>query len=356
MPKSAIIEHPFDGENARAIKRVRLEAAKASIAPVVERDLKTQTQPKCSVAQTSVISPSAPSKTGSAKQLPIPSQQHRQHHQQTEQRNQKQHRHHEDSIANLVQNDQISIATSSNNAAAQCTSSASTASLPTSLSKMQQAMSDKLSGARFRMLNEKLYTQDGASSFKDMSGDPALFDAYHAGYRVQAKQWPQNPLDEFISMVQANPSWVVADLGCGDARLRKSVKNEIVHSYDLVSRDPCVTAANLADLPLPSNTCDCVVICLALMGSDYHQFLLEASRILKVGGRLLLAEVSSRIENVNDFTGILQFIGFKVDVKKQVGGSFFFVCHATKSRDLHVARAEVVKRAPKLRACEYKRR
>lgn len=95
-----------------------------------------------------------------------------------------------------------------------------------------------------------------------------------------------------------------------------------------------------------------------------------------------LQQVSSRIENVNDFTGILQvsslstivilitlktsfrtndfwiaqFIGFKVDVKKQarpavwllashalivlfqVGGSFFFVCHATKSRDLHVAR------------------
>jgi hypothetical protein len=103
------------------------QAAKASIAPVIERDLRTQPQPKCSVAQTSVISPFAPSKTGEAKLLPMPLQK--------EQRNQKQQRHHEDSIVNHVQTDKSSAETSSCNTAAQCTS---TAALPTSLSKMQQ--------------------------------------------------------------------------------------------------------------------------------------------------------------------------------------------------------------------------
>jgi ribosomal RNA-processing protein 8 len=118
--------------------------------------------------------------------------------------------------------------------------------------------------------------------------------------------------------VKQNPSWVVADLGCGDARLRKSVPNAVVHSFDLVSRDACVTAANLADLPLSSASCDCCVICLALMGVDYPLFLMEASRVLKIGGKLLLAEVASRIDKVDDFVGVLQFIGFQVDVKKQV--------------------------------------
>ena len=160
------------------------------------------------------------------------------------------------------------------------------------------------------------------------------------------------------------------------------------------------------------------------MGSDYHQFLLEASRVLKVGGRLDASAAVLRIldsffdllfflfpdcflqrfaartlqslqfYNLHITTGVFsnrererfrghtsgfnshhnchfnnnsdgmkkndfwnaQFIGFKVDVKKQVrhavwwttsrmlilliqvSGSFFFVCHATKSRDLHVAR------------------
>ena len=122
----------------------------------------------------------------------------------------------------------------------------------------------------------------------------------------------------YARQVKQNPSWVVADFGCGDARLRKSVLNTTVHSFDLVSRDPCVTAANLADVPLASASCDCCVICLALMGVDYPQFLMEASRVLKIGGKLLLAEVSSRIDKVADFVGILQFIGFKVDIKKEV--------------------------------------
>ena len=80
-------------------------------------------------------------------------------------------------------------------------------------------------------------------------------------YRVQAKQWPQNPLDDFISQVQvrttrvwhhqqwqwkltinlqANPSWVVADLGCGDARLRKRcavMDNCVTHLCHLMLLD-----------------------------------------------------------------------------------------------------------------------
>lgn len=40
-------------------------------------------------------------------------------------------------------------------------------------------MRSKLSGGRFRMLNEQLYTAPGQEAFETMQGDPALFEQYH---------------------------------------------------------------------------------------------------------------------------------------------------------------------------------
>ena len=40
-------------------------------------------------------------------------------------------------------------------------------------------MRSKLSGGRFRMLNEQLYTAPGQDAFEMMQGDPALFEQYH---------------------------------------------------------------------------------------------------------------------------------------------------------------------------------
>ena len=103
-----------------------------------------------------------------------------------------------------------------------------------------------------------------------------------------------------------------------------------------------IVAANLASLPLVDASCDIVVFCLSLMGTDWPKFLRcvmsliistrwssfslrllnapnkhcafdlifcfvasgplppsEACRVLRVGGILHVAEVNSRIANVN---------------------------------------------------------
>eukprot|EP01052_Picozoa_sp_SAG31_P031675 SAG31_NODE_3382_length_4335_cov_2.871813_2_plen_183_part_00 len=46
----------------------------------------------------------------------------------------------------------------------------------------------KLSGARFRFLNEMLYSETGATSFQKFGEDPDLFDVYHQGFRSQVKR------------------------------------------------------------------------------------------------------------------------------------------------------------------------
>lgn len=65
-----------------------------------------------------------------------------------------------------------------------------------------------------------------------------------------------------------------------------------VHSLDLVAAAPGVIACNMAHTPLDDSSCDAAVFSLALMGTDYGEFLLDAARVLKKGGWLWIAEVS----------------------------------------------------------------
>ena len=94
-------------------------------------------------------------------------------------------------------------------------------------------------------------------------------------------------------------------MGCGDARLAKSV-NQTVYSFDLVSISDDVIATDIAHVPLSNESVDIVVFCLSLMGTNIGDFILEASRILKPNGILKIVEVRSRFEK--DANGIKQFL------------------------------------------------
>ena len=71
----------------------------------------------------------------------------------------------------------------------------------------------------------------------------------------------------------ATPSW-------RDADAKK------VHSFDLESNAPGVTACNMASTPLKDASVDVAVFSLALMGTDYGTFLEEAHRVRPLATRV----------------------------------------------------------------------
>lgn len=77
-------------------------------------------------------------------------------------------------------------------------------------------------------------------------------------------------------------TYLIADMGCGEGALRTRVPHS-VRSFDLVSTSAAVEACDMAHTPLPAAGVDVAVYCLALMGTDLTQYLLEANRVLKVG-------------------------------------------------------------------------
>jgi len=215
------------------------------------------------------------------------------------------------------------------------------------MSTLQKSFLERLTSSRFRELNEELYTHSSQHSFDYFTANPELFDQYHVGFRKQVEDWPVNPVDVIYKKILS--SWrkdrgdmkkskdsqeeeqqtVVADFGCGDAKLgkrllslqigkdgqsltpsvsskKKKKQNQQqqasicpfkVHSFDLVSGgNKLVTPADMANLPLQKECIDVGVYSLALMGTNVADFVREAWRVLKFNGVLRVAEVRSRFE------------------------------------------------------------
>jgi ribosomal RNA-processing protein 8 len=203
------------------------------------------------------------------------------------------------------------------------------------LTPLQASMRQKLVSARFRHLNQTLYTTPSAHSIKLFEESPEMFQEYHEGFRRQVEVWPENPVDGYIQQLKTRgmarrdmrkasaevkssnaiplPRTVgtcyVADLGCGDAGLAQGLKKDLkklnlqIYSYDLQNPSPLVTKADIANLPLEDGSVDVAIFCLALMGTNWIDFIEEAYRILHWKGELWVAEIKSRFGRVGGQKG-----------------------------------------------------
>ncbi|KAF1945049.1 hypothetical protein EJ02DRAFT_451886 [Clathrospora elynae] len=228
---------------------------------------------------------------------------------------------------------------------------------PAGLTPLQRSMRSKLASARFRHLNESLYTKPSADSASLFKQDPSMFEDYHRGFAQQVEVWPSNPVDSYANSIivraklRSKDPWkdknlsgkyrkvgeepesavvpvrgdakpiprnfkghcTIADLGCGTAslsyRLQAQLKplNLTFHSFDLSKPTGpsanLVTVADISALPLPDNTVDVAIFCLALMGTNWLDFIDEAYRILRWKGELWVSEIKSRFGRVDKKKG-----------------------------------------------------
>ncbi|CAN0403060.1 unnamed protein product, partial [Scytosiphon promiscuus] len=130
---------------------------------------------------------------------------------------------------------------------------------------------------------------------------------YHRGFREQVEKWPVHPLDIIIDWLRKYPKARVADFGCGEARLAATVPNK-VHSFDLVSPNPLVTACDMAHVPIKDASVHVAVFCLSLMGTNLADFLREAYRVLVPGGLVKVRDC------VGDGNGVCAWVSSWVSV------------------------------------------
>lgn len=283
------------------------------------------------------------------------------------------------------------------------------------LTPLQQKMMAKLSGSRFRWINEQLYTITSDDALNLIKDQPALFDEYHEGFRSQVQSWPENPVDTFVNEIKfrskkvinapgglpglyPNKEIVIADMGCGEAQLALDVTqffNKInkkakgrrkvnfkVNSFDLKQTNDRITVADIRHVPMKDESATIAIFCLSLMGTNFLDFIKEAYRILAPRGELWISEIKSRFSDGrgDEFVETLKLMGFfhkKTDDSNKMFTRFEFfkppediiqerkaklerrnkfIEVETEKEQLEIKRGKVAEGKWLLKPCIYKRR
>jgi Hypothetical methyltransferase/Probable Zinc-ribbon domain len=169
-----------------------------------------------------------------------------------------------------------------------------------------------------------------------LASSPSEWHEYHAMYARARESWEVIPAHVFARWLDEHKrSRHVADLGCGEMLLADKVTGpHEVFGFDHVAIDARVTACDIADLPVDDASMDIAVLSLALMGSNYADYLREAHRILDVGGHLWIAETASRAGDASKANqarvrASLAGFGFSVVSVEQAGD--FLLMSATRA-------------------------
>ncbi len=204
----------------------------------------------------------------------------------------------------------------------------------TQLTKLQTQMSTSLAGARFRHINEKLYTTTSQEALRMMQEDPQLMTDYHSGFASQTTKWPVNPVDSIAGRLrelagvpaakgkegkkasngtsaakQENKGpFLVADLGAGTAPLAKALKGVpgiAVLSYDLLdSPDGYVVGCDVGShVPLPGRKGGIVSRCRTVIQES------RASKAAALSRQALEAAVAQGPEAVDACVFSLSLMG-----------------------------------------------
>ena len=115
-----------------------------------------------------------------------------------------------------------------------------------------------------------------------------------------------------IDWAQKRKHLIIGDFGCGEALLSAHISEyHTVYSFDHVAINERVIATDIVSTPLEDNCLDIAIFSLALMGTNFSDYLKEAFRTLKLDGQLHIWEATNRFDNAERFAADLIHLGFK---------------------------------------------
>ena len=163
----------------------------------------------------------------------------------------------------------------------------------------------------FSKMNARWYNTSSEKLHERLSKDKVEWDHYHEMYEENRKSWTVVPMEEVIKVFSERSDYVIGDFGCGKAQIHNALKdNHVVHSFDHVAYNQNVVACDFSHTPLDNETLDHAIFCLSFMGNAIGKYLLEASRTLKLDGKIHIIEPTKTFKDIQTFEKELTGYGF----------------------------------------------
>ncbi len=152
-------------------------------------------------------------------------------------------------------------------------------------------------------LHQTYKTLTSTNLGKRFKTDPQLWHQYHeiSGQNEESfpeDEIPRNRIIAELNKIQTKRIKHVVDMGCGKAEISQHFKTDSrfkFTNYDHVAFDEdIVTSCDISMVPDEENTVDVVILSLAMWGSNCHDYITEAYRILESGGTLFIIEATKR--------------------------------------------------------------
>jgi superfamily II DNA or RNA helicase len=168
---------------------------------------------------------------------------------------------------------------------------------------------------QFTELNRKWISSRSITTHKRLCEDVAEYETYHNLYEQYRKEWSVDHLKDIIiprlEEWNINSNLIVGDFGSGPKTELANLLNCTVYSFDHVESDG-VIECDISNMPKEyHNLLDVAVFSLSLMGSNLSDYIREARECLKLNGRLMIVDFSSRIQNIDDELEKIHNFGFK---------------------------------------------
>lgn len=152
------------------------------------------------------------------------------------------------------------------------------------------------------ILHQKYKTLNSKNLNKLFQETPSLFYEYHEMAAKNEESFPGNEIPRNriineIKKIKSKRQMIIADLGCGLAKIAEYFKNDkrfIFHNFDHIAINETVTKADISNVPLNNDSVEICILSLAMWGSNCQKYLKEAHRILETHGTLYIIEPTKR--------------------------------------------------------------
>jgi len=190
-----------------------------------------------------------------------------------------------------------------------------TDSLKESLGEKQKRMLSE-----YQEITKKMSVQNSKNTNEMFKGNVKLWHQYHDNRDISFKGYdnqneiPINKIMDYLK-TKENKKLNILDLGCGRNLIKqyfeKNKKFEIT-GYDHVSFNGSIEC-DISELPNDDETVDVCIFSQSLMGSNWKEYIVEAIRVLRYNGELIISESVERYDNIKQYIDNLGLHYKKID-------------------------------------------